>query len=460
MTPGTRVRIAVCITAVLTAAGCATKARELMPTPLLYQQAGGPPVFDERGVGATGIDLFYVTDRGESTPQEEELGLPYGESRGRRVAFGSARVDLEPPLTWEELETQSRLGARTRPITLELGTVLEIATYPREPYQIQALPNGGVIRDPSAQGDHDRASRALAVELERRLAVSPRKEVILYIHGFNETFATAAFTAAELCHFLGREPVCAFFTWPASHTGNFLISYTNTTESADYSVDHLKKAIRVIASQPAVERVHLLAHSRGAALTLEAAHQLLIESIAAGRDPFESLKIGELVFFSPDVDMEIAAQRITAYISDPDLMSTWTEQRLPRGLQGKLTIYTSPEDRALLVARILFRSRYRLGQITAEDLEPGAQEFLARLRKIDLITYEGKRTDFFGHSYFTSNPVVSSDLIQLLRYGRRLGDPGRALVQTGPVTWSFPKDKMQEGSNMHSSARDWIWSYR
>ena len=55
---------------------------------------------------------------------------------------------------------------------------------------------------------------------------------MVYVHGFNATFATAAFTTAELCHFLGREPVCAFFTWPASCTGNFLISYTSTTESA------------------------------------------------------------------------------------------------------------------------------------------------------------------------------------------------------------------------------------
>jgi esterase/lipase superfamily enzyme len=44
---------------------------------------------------------------------------------------------------------------------------------------------------------------------------SPTKEITLYVHGFNETFATATFTTAELCHFLGREPVCVLFTWPA-----------------------------------------------------------------------------------------------------------------------------------------------------------------------------------------------------------------------------------------------------
>lgn len=34
--------------------------------------------------------------------------------------------------------------------------------------------------------------------------------------------------------------------------------------------------------------------------------------------------------------------------------------------------------------------------------------------------------------------MVSSDLIQLIRYGKWLGQPGRELVKTGLVTWEFP----------------------
>jgi hypothetical protein len=65
---------------------------------------------------------------------------------------------------------------------------------------------------------------------------------------------------------------------------------------------------------------------------------------------------------------------------------------------------------------------------------------MAELGGLDLITYQGKRTDAFGHSYFTSNPRVSSDLIQLIRYGMQLGEPGRQLVRTGPITWRFPAE--------------------
>ena len=63
--------------------------------------------------------------------------------------------------------------------------------------------------------------------------------------------------------------------------------------------------------------------------------------------------------------------------------------------------------------------------------------------------YEGKRTDLFGHSYFTSNPEVSSDLIELIRYGKRLGQPGRELIRTGPITWEFPTEETQSIRGNH-----------
>ena len=38
-------------------------------------------------------------------------------------------------------------------------------------------------------------------------------------------------------------------------------------------------------------------------------------------------------------------------------------------------------------------------------------------------------SDFIGHSYFVSDPAVSSDLVALIRYGLEPGDPGRPLEE-------------------------------
>jgi esterase/lipase superfamily enzyme len=367
--------------------------------------------------------------------------LPYGQERAKRIAFGSAQVRVVPGLDWEALREQSQLAKRTREVNLELGQVRELGAFPQEPYQLRRTEDGKLLRDRAELARHAEAKGRLQGEVQRRLAAASKKEVLLYVHGFNETFESAAFTAAELCHFLGREQVCAFFTWPASSSGNFLTSYTTTTESADYAVEHLKKSLRMLGTTPGVEGVQILAHSRGTALTLKAVRELGLEAIAAGKEAVDLYKMNNLVLLSPDIDVDIAAQQLTGFLSDPDLITLWPEGKLPRVLKGRLTVYTSPEDRALLVSKILFRSRNRAGQLRPEDLPEKGQRYMEALGRMDLISYLGKRTDFFGHSYFTTNPQVSSDLIQLIRYGKRLGEPGRQLIKTGPITWKFPIDE-------------------
>jgi len=435
--------------------GCATPTRQLMPTPVLYQLPGGQPIFNQihESQQNPDVDLLFITDRAPPTKTEIEaeaeantgnkdrVPLPYGQERARRIAFGSAQVRVVPGLNWENLREQSQLAERTREVNLELGQVREFGAFPEEPYRLHRAEDGKLLRDRTELALHTEAKDKLQGEIQRRLAAAPKKEVLLYVHGFNETFATAAYTTAELCHFLGREQVCAFFTWPTSTTGNFLVSYTSTTESADFAVEHLKKSLRMLATTPGVEGLQILAHSRGTALTLKALRELGLEAIAAGKEAADLYKIDNLVLFSPDIDLDIAVQQITGFISDPDLVTVWPDGALPRVLKGHFTIYSSPEDRALWVSRILFRSRKRVGQLRPEDIPEERQRYLAELRRFDLISYEGERTDFFGHSYFTSNPQVSSDLIQLIRYDKGLGEPGRELIKTGHVTWKFPMDE-------------------
>ena len=235
-------------------------------------------------------------------------------------------------------------------------------------------------------------------ELRRHLQLSQNREALLYVHGFNETFATAAYTAADLCHFLGREHVCAFLTSPAAASGNILTGYTSTTESAEFAVGDLVKTIRLLAQTPGVERLQLLAHSRGTAVLLSALRELAIQSIAAGYEPASILKIGNVVLMSPEVDTEVAREKIVAFSSDPDLISRWTDERLPRAIRGRLTIYASPTDRALLASKILFRSRNRLGRLRHEDVTPAARDYFSKWGNIDLIVYEEKATDRFDHS--------------------------------------------------------------
>lgn len=435
-------RFAVLITlaTALLVVGCVSAPHQLMPTPVVYQEPDGTQLFEQTGEergSSTDVDLLYITDRRVET----DLGsaLPYGQMRAKSVAFGSARVRIGAGISWETLERESRRAERSVDLDLSLGRIEELGRYPEEPYEFDVRADGDIYLSTADARQHERIERLFREVLQRRLARSATKEVVLYVHGFDETFATAAFTTAELCHFLGREPVCAFFTWPASSTGNFLTSYITTTESAEYAIRHLKKTIRLLATTPGVERVQLLAHSRGAALLLSAAGALFTEAIAAGFEPSEAFNLGHMLLFAPDVDADVLRQHVAGNLSDPSMLSHWSHERMPRALHGQLTVYTSPKDRALLISRILFRSRSRAGELEVEDISLDSQRKLEPLEKIAFIVYEGKLTDTVGHSYFTTNPRVSSDIIQLLRYNKELGGPGRELVKVGPVVWEFPR---------------------
>ncbi len=57
--------------------------------------------------------------------------------------------------------------------------------------------------------------------------------------------------------------------------------------------------------------------------------------------------------------------------------------------------------------------------------------------RITIINFIGK-SDRFGHSYFRTNPAVSSDLMLLLRYDYQPGSPERPLEHLGNAFWRIP----------------------
>ena len=54
---------------------------------------------------------------------------------------------------------------------------------------------------------------------------------------------------------------------------------------------------------------------------------------------------------------------------------------------------------------------------------------------------EAEITEVIDHHRLAGDLVsrVSSDVIQLLRYDKKPGEPGRELERVGPIVWRFPK---------------------
>ena len=271
------------------------------------------------------------------------------------------------------------------------------------------------MRAPEVIEVHETASRALQAEVARRLASSARKEVVLFVHGYNNSFSDAALTMGELCHFLGREFVCGIFTWPAGGNRGILFGYDVDYESSVYAVEHLRKTIRTIATTPGLERIHLLAHSRGTDLLVSAVSDLVYEAYTHQTNFARRYKIGNIVLMSPDIDADVATAKIFKAVSDPDLPygeapnPSMLIERVP---EFRLTIYVSPEDKALATSSWLFGSIARIGSFGRDTVSPKYIENWRTWGFIDVI--QARHTaGWIGHSYFTSDPRASADLMPL-----------------------------------------------
>jgi esterase/lipase superfamily enzyme len=408
----------------LVLAGCTTS-RPLMPTPSIYLQ-GQAPLFETlpEEVKSASLDLLYFTDR---TRLDDLTGSPlYGYGRSSSAAFGSVEVIAGGDLDWNQVVSSSLdENRRKKGVTLSIGAVEELGRFPETPLGVVLNESGLVETDPEILAAVEESEASLFGEIDRRLDLTTKNEIFIFIHGYANDFSEGAFKLAELWHFLGREGVPLLFSWPAGRGGP--TGYAYDIESGNFCLFHLKELLRLLARHEEVEAIHIIAHSRGTDVATNALRELVIEGRAAGQDPRARLKVRNLVLAAPDLDMSVVEQRLIA-------------EKTGLGIE-RVTIYTSQGDKAIRLSEKLRSGLRRLGRVGAADLpEERADDVIVwqRVTNIDFVDFEGK-SDRHGHSYFLSNPNASSDLVMLLRFGYAPGDDnGRPLEYLGAGFWRIP----------------------
>ena len=403
--------------------------RVLMPTPNVYVGETDLKTFtglpDE--LKNTEVPLFYVTDR---APEKDENGrLIYGYRRSPSLAFGSTVVDLGEDISWEQLLAASRTGKRLKAVPMEITEINEIIRGPNAPIPYTEI-DGVIVEDPKFVAKRMTVAEVFREVLVQQLALTPRKEIFVFVHGFHNGFNEATFAMAELWHFLGRIGVPLVYTWPAGHPGIF--SYTYDRESSEFTIYHLRQVLELIAGFPEVEKVNIIGHSRGTDVVVNAVRELTIKARAQGLNPRKEYKFHNIILAAPDLDSQVAAQRL---IGDH---IAWSADRV--------TLYTSPADKAIGWADKLFASpKGRLGNLKVEDLTAEMAAAIdggnANLSIVNFMSSTDKSdsdADKFGHSYFRNAPTVSSDVILMLRDDLDPGSPGRPLEDLGHKFWRVP----------------------
>ncbi len=198
------------------------------------------------------------------------------------------------------------------------------------------------------------------------------RDVLIYVHGYRESFESAAISAAMLSDGIRFPGASGLFTWPSA-AGTFDYGYDR--ESALWSRDAFEDLLKSLAASPSGGRIHIVAHSMGTLLTLETLRMLRAE---AGE--IAMTRIGAVVLAAPDIDIDIFTSGVERL--GPDV--------------NKITVISATNDRALELSGVLAGGT-RAGAADRYRLEA------LGVRVADASDYGG---GILNHDLFLSNPEV------------------------------------------------------
>jgi esterase/lipase superfamily enzyme len=228
----------------------------------------------------------------------------------------------------------------------------------------------------------------------RILQKTPGRQVLVFVHGFNNRFEDAVYRFAQIVHDSRAVAAPVLFTWPSRGS---LFAYGYDRESANFSRDALEDLLRWLSKNPEVSEVSVLAHSMGNWVTLEALRQMAI------RDGRVAPKIKTVLLAAPDVDVDLAREQI----------ATMGAQR------PKFTLFLSEDDKALAASREVWGAP-RLGAVNP-DVEPYKTMLASEnINVINLTSYKG--ADGLDHGKFADNPRAIELVGSSLASGQTLSD--------------------------------------
>lgn len=240
----------------------------------------------------------------------------------------------------------------------------------------------------------------------RKMKTVRKRNVVVFVHGFNNRFEDAVFRFAQIVHDVRADVLPVLFTWPSRGS---VVAYGYDRESATLSRNGLETTLRELAKDPNVADITLMAHSMGNVLAFEALRQMAI------RDGRVASKIRNVILAAPDVDLDLAREALDDMGKD----------------RPRFTLLVSTDDDALAASRLVWGDSIRLGAIDP-TVEPYRSE-LARnkIGVLDLSTAQSD--DPLNHGKFASGEVISM-ISKRLAEGQVMSDGrisiGDRIVQT------------------------------
>ncbi len=228
--------------------------------------------------------------------------------------------------------------------------------------------------------------------------------VLIYVHGYNNTFEEALLRAARLKQDLGFAGPVIAFSWPsAGKSTAFLTDISN----AFFGEAHLRKLLSLLPAES--KNVAIIAHSLGNQVV-----STMLAATSAKADPASPFgRISEVIMAAPAVD------------------SDYLRMTLGKAMTGnypatRFTLYASRRDRAMAAVRSYSGSS-----------NAGDGDDMFYLPPVQTIDTSAIRNGLIGHSYFVDSPAVLADIKAIIDTHAQPADAKRGLLKEADNIWAF-----------------------
>ena len=255
---------------------------------------------------------------------------------------------------------------------------------------------------------------AVTGSLTRVVAAAHGNQILLFVHGYNNTFQQGAKTAARLSYLM--EPSAhstIYYSWPSAAK---LLGYPQDQKNAELSAFNLVKVLNTLTAGAHPPKIVLVGHSMGSYVLTSALYIWALEN-PNKRNAFSNLDL-----FAGDLDVALWEARRAAISR----------------VVGHIKFYTNSADQALHVSECATGdARPRIGQVTS---------WQAPVIGFDATRFAS--TNGFGHGYLVESTSVALDwyrssnnlsfanpVPQLVKTPW-LADGGGSLIDTGKLTAS------------------------
>lgn len=153
--------------------------------------------------------------------------------------------------------------------------------------------------------------------------------VLLYVHGFRETFFTSSRDTAQMARLTEFNGPVIQYSWPSQ--GQFL-KYAVDETNMYYDERNFRQFLTKLAQQPWTKEIVLVSHSLGARLVLPAVE--FVDNTASNSD---SSVISNIILTSPDIDRQDFERGIAEEVLSARRVNN----------DRRITVYASVKDRAL-----------------------------------------------------------------------------------------------------------------